>query len=160
MYLYSLNLYLNYSIEMKKYILPIITTFLVVSCTNKVNKSDLVNLNGDWEISQVETPEGKTLDYGANMTVDFFQIDSVLLDRGIRKKFMPQFDGTRLTNGIDEQFVVVDSVGTIFFKYKTDYATWVEEVVVISPTEFVTKNDNNIIYKYKRYEPIIFDKEE
>lgn len=144
---------------MKRILIPTIFSIVLLSCSSKVNKADLAYLNGDWEIEQVETPEGKTLDYGANMTVDYFKIDSISLNKGIRKKFMPQFDGTRLTNGIDEQFVVVDSIGSIFLKYQTDYAAWVEEVVTISPTEFVVKNDNNIIYKYKKYEPLIFDKE-
>jgi len=145
---------------MKNIILPIIiVSFTIISCSTQVDKNDLSNLNGDWEITQVETPEGKILDYGVNMTVDYFEIDSISLNQGIRKKFMPQFDGTRLTNGIEEKFIVVDSIGSIYLKYKTDYATWTEQITALSPTEFTVKNENDIVYKYKKYEQIIINKE-
>ncbi|UYW00423.1 hypothetical protein K5I29_07595 [Flavobacterium agricola] len=145
---------------MKNIFYTLFPALVLVACTTKPAKADLKNLSGDWEIAQAKMPDGQVIEYGINMTIDYFEIDSVGLNKGIRKKFMPQFDGTRLTNGIEERFVVIDSIGSLFLKYNTDYTTWIEEVIEISPTEFAVKNENDIIYRYKKFVPIVIEKEE
>jgi len=144
---------------MKNIFFTVLFAVSLLSCKQKITKSDLLNLNGDWEITQAEMPDGQLVEYDINMNIDYFELDSLSPDQGIRKKFMPQFDGTRLTNGIEEQFFIIDSVGTIFLHYKTDYANWMEEVLSISANEFEVKNENDIIYRYKKFVPIVVEKE-
>ena len=124
-----------------------------ISCSNSVNKADLKYLNGFWEIKNVETSEGKKVDYTINLSVDNFTLNNELTS-GIRKKGMPQLDGAYLTNGVEEKFTVTDSSGIIKLNYTTPYAKWSEEVLEINPTDFKVKNDNDVIYHYSKYTPI------
>ena len=143
---------------MKKYILLPIIALSVLSCSKSVSKQDLTNLNGFWEISKVETQDGEEVDYKINLTVDNFQLDTISLNSGTRKKGMPQLDGTYLTNDIIENFSVTDSAGIIKLNYKTNYANWSEQVLKITPNEFVVKNQNDVTYFYKRFEGININK--
>ncbi len=138
---------------MKSYIAILSLSLAFISCKPSVNKADLQHLNGFWEIKEVETADGKTIDYKINLSVDNFEINPELTV-GTRKKGMPQLSGEYLTNGVVENFKVSDSAGIIKLNYETPYAKWSEEVVEINATDFKVKNDNEVIYHYKKYETI------
>ena len=143
---------------MKKIIAIAVLSVSLFSCSKSVNKQDLKYLNGFWEIEKVKNADGVETDYKINLTVDNFELDSLKLDKGLRKKGMPQFDGKYLTNGIEEKFSISDSLGVIKLNYITDYAKWSEQVLEITPTTFVVINENEVTYFYKKYEAINIEK--
>ena len=143
---------------MNKIIAIAVLSLSLFSCSKSVNKQDLKYLNGFWEIEKVKNADGVETDYKINLTVDNFELDSLKLDKGLRKKGMPQLDGKYLTNGIEEKFSISDSLGVIKLNYITDYAKWSEQVLEITPTTFVVINENEVTYFYKKYEAINIEK--
>lgn len=127
-------------------------SLLAVSCSKPISAEELKNLNGYWEINEVKTADGDTKEFQSNNNVDFFELKDL---KGIRTKVVPQFDGKNQTNGIKEQFTVLDSANATYLKYFTDYAKWTEKVDKITKDELVIINQNDIKYTYKRFTPIV-----
>ena len=130
---------------MKKFIILLLLIVAIVSCKQKIVTADIAKINGYWEIERVDLPDGDHKEYKMNEVYDFFDIK---YNKGYRKKVMPQLDGTFLANDASE------NVEIIFLKFKTEYATWKEELKQISATEMVVENDKKIEYKYKKTAPI------
>lgn len=126
---------------------------LLVSCKNEVKQTDIQNLNGYWEIEKVILPDGEDKEYKANETFDFFELKEKI---GSRKKGIQQFDGTFLTNDVSENFKIEFKDGNCYINYKTDFAKWQEEILVLTKESFVVKNKNDLEYHYKR--PVLLDK--
>ena len=119
----------------------------VLSCKQKITDTEILNLNGYWEIEKVELPDGDKKEYKINETLDFFKIEA---NKGFRKKVMPQLDGTYLTNDIQEDIVVAVKDGDATIQYKTTYASWNEEIIELTKDKLVVKNEQDLEYHYKR----------
>lgn len=135
---------------MKK-ILFLFVLSTVLSCKQKISDADILNLNGYWEIEKVILPDGEKKEYKINETIDFFKVEN---KKGFRKKMMPQFDGTYLTNDINEdlEIIIKDEHATI--KYTTEFANWEETIIELTAEKLVLKNKQELEYHYKR--PIPF----
>lgn len=128
------------------------TLFLFfVSCKQKIEPKDIAYINGYWEIERVDLPDGDHKEYKMNEVYDFFDVKN---NKGFRKKVMPQLDGTFLANDASENVEIVFLKDQVFLKFKTEYATWTEELKQISATEMVLENNKKIEYKYKKTAPI------
>ena len=130
----------------------LVFALVTVSCSKPISADELKNLNGYWEISEVKTSDGDTKEFQSNNNVDFFEFKD---SKGTRTKVVPQFDGKNQTNGIKEQFTVLDSANATYLKYSTDYSKWTEKVDKLTKDELVIINDNDIKYTYKRFTPIV-----
>lgn len=132
--------------------LKILVLFLILtSCKQQIKVVDIAKLNGYWEIEKVVLPDDGNKDYKINETVDFFTIKN---NAGFRHKVTPQFNGKYLVNEFAERVKIVVNDDKTFIEYSTDFAKWKDELVSISDTELVVKNDADIQYQYKR--PIPF----
>lgn len=120
------------------------------SCSKRIEKEDLKNINGYWEIKSVETSEGVSKQYKVNETIDYFEIKN---NKGYRQKVMPQLDGKYLTNGVQESVNIVEKNNEIYLEYKTKYGKWRETLISISDSTMELKNTNNTVYNYKRFVP-------
>lgn len=127
-------------------------SLLAISCSKPISAEELKNLNGYWEINEVKTSDGDTKEFQSNNNVDFFELKDL---KGTRTKVVPQFDGKNASNGIKEQFTVLDSANATYLKYATDYAKWTEKVDKLTKDELVIINQNDIKYTYKRFTPIV-----
>lgn len=136
---------------MKNTFMILVLSLLMVSCKQNVKPEDVKKLNGYWEIEKVVFDKGEEKDYGMNESYDFFEIKN---NKGIRKKVMPQFDGTFLTSDSFENVSVRFKDEHVFLDYKTNYAKWSEELISISDKELVVKNDQKKEYHYKKAEAI------
>lgn len=130
-----------------KSLLYLIPFLILVSCKQKISETNLQYLNGYWEIEKVILPNGETKDYKINETIEFFELKEKI---GFRQKLMPQFDGTYLTNNLQEKIELLDVDGIAMLKYQTNYATWKEEIVSISKEKLVLKNQQDLEYHYKK----------
>lgn len=135
---------------MKKLITVVFAVLLLTACKQSVKESDLVKINGYWEIEKAQLPDGSKKEYKVNTTIDFFEIKD---KKGFRKKVMPQLDGTYLVNDLSENIVVSDNDGNLVFNYSTPYAKWKEKIISLSDEELVVKNDQDIEYHYKKSNP-------
>ncbi|MBC7845481.1 MAG: hypothetical protein H7Y10_03215 [Flavobacterium sp.] len=127
-------------------------SFLFVSCQQKINPEDIAKINGYWEIEKVVFEQGKDKEYGINESYDYFQIGKDYI--GLRKKVMPQLDGTFMVNDSQEELKVRFKEDKVFFDYTTPYAKWSEELISISDKELVFENTEKKEYHYKKAEPL------
>lgn len=134
--------------SMKNTFIILVLSLLLVSCRQEIKPADIAKLNGYWEIEKVVFDKGEQKDYGMNESFDYFDIKSS--SKGIRKKVMPQLDGTFLTSDSFENVSVRFKGDQVFLDYKTDYAKWSEELISVSDTELVVKNEQNKEYHYKK----------
>jgi hypothetical protein len=87
-----------------------------------------------------------------NENYDYFQIDKN--NKGIRKKVMPQLDGTFLVNDTYENVVVRFADDKAYLDYSTPYMKWSEELITLTDEELVVKNAEKKEYHYKKSGPI------
>jgi len=118
---------------------------------SSVNEDDLHYLNGYWEISEVEFPDGSIKEYGLNTNIDFIQWKE---GKGYRKKMKPQFDGTYDTSKDAERFSIAQTNERFTLYYKSEFSEWEEKLVQLDSLNFSVINQEGITYKYKRFEPI------
>ncbi|HLV46028.1 MAG TPA: hypothetical protein VKY32_03190 [Flavobacterium sp.] len=135
---------------MKKLVLFFLITVSLVGCQQKPNADTISFINGYWEIEEVQTPESETKVYTENTSVDYIELEN---SEGFRQKMMPQFDGKYLTNNLKENIKLTEEDNRYFLDCSTEYAQWREEIIDIDSTHLIIKNDKNITYKYKRFEP-------
>lgn len=126
-------------------------TLLFTGCQKEIEGSDIPKINGYWEIKQVILSDGEKKDYTINDTFDYFEIKN---NKGFRKKVMPQFDGTFLTNDIAEKVEVKKIKNKYYLYYTTSYVKWNEELLSVSDNELVIINNMKNEYHYKRAAPI------
>lgn len=122
-----------------------------VSCSQKVEPSDIAKINGYWQIEKVVFEEGEDKDYKMNESYDYFKM---INNNGIRKKVMPQLNGSFLVNDSYENVKVRFDKDKVYLDYATAYAKWSEELVALTDDELVLKNTENKEYHYKKAGPI------
>lgn len=140
---------------MKKIFLLFIITLIITACNSKVNPNDLDKLNGYWEIESVETIDGETKKYEANTNVDYIEYKN---QKGYRQKLVPLLDGTFQSNGLKEEMQLLPNEKQSVFVCKTKYAEWKEEIIELSDNNFSLKNEQGLIYHYKKFTPIEISK--
>ncbi|WP_029034785.1 lipocalin family protein [Salinimicrobium terrae] len=135
---------------MKKVIVILFLGTALWSCSNNSSKEKIDNLNGYWEISQAELPEGIIKEFKYSELVDYIKIDS---STGFRKKVRPQLDGSFITSDDEEIFEVKLENDSINLYYSTPYANWKETIISSEENELMVLNPDGIIYTYKRFTP-------
>ncbi|WP_445713666.1 lipocalin family protein [Flavobacterium sp.] len=131
---------------MKK-IIVFIAFIVLSSCKQTITNDNIQYLNGYWEIEKVELPNGEMKEYKVNETIDFFKIES---NKGFRNKVMPQLDGSYLTNDHQEDIIITFKDGDATIQYKTNYASWDENIIELTNDKLVLKNQQELEYHYKR----------
>jgi hypothetical protein len=132
---------------MKIRILFTILFAFFISCKQTIKKTEIEYLNGYWEIVKVELPEGETKNFKVNETIDFFSFQD---NKGHRNKVIPQLDGTILSSSVLENFTIIEKNDAFYFEYKTNYASWKEELITMTKEKLVVKNSNDLVYYYKK----------
>lgn len=123
----------------------------LVSCGHSVQKDDLNQLNGYWEIEEVEFENGQTKEYTISTTIDYIEMDGM---NGFRKKVHPQLSGSYQTSDDAEPFEIFEKENTFFFAYGQGIQQWEEVLLSLDENTFSVRNADNKIYRYKRYEPL------
>lgn len=135
---------------MKKIVIGLLFFTLLISCGNSISDKDLAKLNGYWEIEKAILPDGTVNEYNINPTIDFFELKDTV---GIRKKVMPQLDGTYLVNNTSEKISISKTKNKVYINYTTEYAKWEEEIIELNDKKLILKNSHDIEYQYKKPEP-------
>ncbi|MET1259934.1 hypothetical protein ABV409_11345 [Flagellimonas sp. DF-77] len=129
----------------------ILLFFGCLACGGPVDKEALTHLNGYWEITEVEFPDGGTKQYGMNPTVDYFQLEGM---QGFRKKVHPKFDGSFDASNDAEPFTMSAFENGFLIQYDEALEPWEERLVAIDEGSFTIINTEGVRYTYRRYEPI------
>ncbi|WP_035899328.1 lipocalin family protein [Leeuwenhoekiella sp. MAR_2009_132] len=136
---------------MKTYLASLSIFFVLLGCAENNPEEQLKNLNGYWEIKQVENPNGKTTDYKFNEQVDFIELRDTL---GFRTKVLPRIDGTFVTTDSKENIVAIIKNDSLYLNYTTPFDSWSETVLIADGNELQLKNDRGLIYTYHKFEKI------
>ncbi|WP_396589423.1 hypothetical protein [Allomuricauda sp. R78024] len=120
-----------------------------------LSEEDLHYLNGYWEITEVTFQDGAEKNYSINPSVDFIQLEGT---KGYRKKLQPKFDGTYNTSNDAEVFEVIRIDKSFTLHYKNPLSEREEKLIQIDSTSFSVRNEDGILYSYKRFEPISIPK--
>lgn len=126
----------------------LVLSLFFVGCQQKIKPTDISKINGYWEIEKVVFEKGKDKDYGMNETYDYFKIDKN--NKGIRKKVMPQLDGTFLVNDAYENVTVRFKDDKAYLDYSTPFTKWSEELIALTDDKLVIKNAEKKEYHYKK----------
>ena len=121
----------------------------------KTEQKDLHYLNGYWEIEKVTLKDGSDKEYTVNAIVDLIQIEGL---KGYRKKVRPGLDGSFIANNDAELFTVSTNNDLLVMHYKTELSMWSEEILTLSPDRFTVRNEDGIVYSYKRFQPFNISK--
>jgi hypothetical protein len=133
---------------MKNVVSIVLLSILLVSCKQQIQPSDVVKINGYWEIEKVVFDEGEDKEYGANQNYDYFQIGKN--NQGIRTKVAPQLNGTFLVNDTYENVSVRFQDGKTYLDYSTPYMKYSEEVIELTADELVITNAQKKEFHYKK----------
>ena len=136
---------------MKTYLASLSIFFVLLGCAENNPEEQLKNLNGYWEIKQVENPNGKTTDYKFNEQVDFIELKDTL---GFRTKVLPRIDGTFVTTDSKENIVAIIKNDSLYLNYTTPFDSWSETVLIADGNKLQLKNDRGLIYTYHKFEKI------
>jgi len=136
---------------MRKTVSILFLAFLFVACQQKIKPEDISKINGYWEVEKVVFDSINDKEYGMNEVYDYFEIKN---NKGIRKKVMPQLDGTFLVNDTYENVTVRFADDKVFLDYSTPYMKWSEELIAVSAEELVLLNKEKTEYHYKKATPI------
>ncbi len=123
-----------------------------VGCTQISPENQIALLNGYWEIAEIENSHGSTKEYSISQNIDFFEITQE--GKGVRKKVQPDLNGNFTTSQSSQNIDIEVRGNKVILKYSTQFDTWEEEIISISPVQLILKNTDNYIYTYRRYEPL------
>ena len=125
---------------------------MLLSCANHEPKDLIPLLNGYWEISQVEMPEGSIKEFTVNANVDYLMLTTD--STGIRKKLAPKLDGTFAQTKSAEKFTIRINKDSLILNYQTPFSQWQEVVTQATEEYLILKNSEGVIYTYKKYTPV------
>ncbi len=139
-----------------KRLLYALVLVLCFSCSN----DPLVyieHVEGYWEIEAVTTSDGLKKEYTFSNTIDFIQFTDSL--NGIRRKMKPNLLGNFESSLSVESFELKIENDSLNVYYKTPYSEWKETIIGATENNLVVLNANNVMYLYRRYEPLDLDLE-
>jgi hypothetical protein len=131
-------------------VLWILLLGLTLSCQQKP-EDKLAYINGYWEISEVIFKNGNSKSYRYNTTIDYIYIEDF---KGFRKKLQPGINNQYQTSDAVESLEVKIENDSLNLYYNTSQANWKETVLEANEDLLKIKNEDEIIYLYKRFETV------
>ena len=128
--------------------------FLALLGCSKSPEEKIANLNGYWEITRAELPEGITKEFKYSEIVDYMKVDD---KTGFRAKVRPQLGGRFITSEDRESFTVKVENDSINLYYTTPFTEYKESLIASDDEEIQILNSKGIIYTYKRFTPYSSD---
>ena len=130
----------------------LICFLLIISC-NSVEKEDLTNINGYWEIHKVIQPDGNKVDFNMNTIYDYYELGEDY--KGIYKKAIPQLDGTFVVDEYQEEIEIIENNNSFEIKFYSEFSDDRElSIIEITTNKLILKNQEDKTYYYKRTKPI------
>ena len=125
---------------------------ITLSCWNK-KQIDLSNLEGYWEIYQVEKEGNIVKEYKISTSVDYFKIQKD--STGYRKKVAPQLDGSFIvSNNVSNFKLKTTNDNSLHLIYSNKNFNTDEVIKELSKSNLVIINSEGILYRYKRFEKL------
>lgn len=128
----------------------IVMSITLTQCA-KDRKELSKHITGYWEIVSVSSPHGTTKKYGVSTTIDYINIKE---SEGFRKKVQPNFKGTYTTSDNAQPIKLITEGNRLFLSYNNTTNIRREEVIDATLEKLVLKNEEQLLYTYRRYTPL------
>lgn len=135
---------------MQKHLYLLLLLTVITACKSSIQEGEISRLEGYWEITKVVFQDGTTKPYTVNTTVDYIGIDGF---NGYIKKMKPGLDGRYQTSNKAAQFKLIQKDGLWEMHFEGDQKSTLS-LLELDSLEYAVKDQGQVRYYYKRYEPI------
>ena len=135
---------------MQKHLYLLLLLTVITACKSSIQEGEISRLEGYWEITKVVFQDGTTKPYTVNTTVDYIGIDGF---NGYIKKMKPGLNGRYQTSNKAAQFKLIQKDGLLEMHFEGDQKSTLS-LLELDSLEYAVKDQGQVRYYYKRYEPI------
>ncbi|MEJ6545799.1 MAG: hypothetical protein QNL89_05445 [Flavobacteriaceae bacterium] len=135
---------------MQKHLYLLLLFTVITACKSSIQEGEISRLEGYWEITKVVFQDGTTKPYTVNTTVDYIGIDGF---NGYIKKMKPGLNGRYQTSNKAAQFKLIQKDGLWEMHFEGDQKSTLS-LLELDSLEYAVKDQGQVRYYYKRYEPI------
>ena len=135
---------------MQKHLYLLLLLTVITACKSSIQEGEISRLEGYWEITKVVFQDGTTKPYTVNTTVDYIGIDGF---NGYIKKMKPGLNGRYQTPNKAAQFKLIQKDGLWEMHFEGDQKSTLS-ILELDSLEYAVKDQGQVRYYYKRYEPI------
>lgn len=135
---------------MQKHLYLLLLLTVITACKSSIQEGEISRLEGYWEITKVVFQDGTTKPYTVNTTVDYIGIDGF---NGYIKKMKPGLNGRYQTSNKAAQFKLIQKDGLWEIHFEGDQKSTLS-LLELDSLEYAVKDQGQVRYYYKRYEPI------
>jgi hypothetical protein len=135
---------------MQKHLYLLLLLTIITACKSSIQEGEISRLEGYWEITKVVFQDGTTKPYTVNTTVDYIGIDGF---NGYIKKMKPGLNGRYQTSNKAAQFKLIQKDGLWEMHFEGDQKSTLS-LLELDSLEYAVKDQGQVRYYYKRYEPI------
>jgi hypothetical protein len=135
---------------MQKHLYLLLLLTVITACKSSIQEGEISRLEGYWEITKVVFQDGTTKPYTVNTTVDYIGIDGF---NGYIKKMKPGLNGRYQTSNKAAQFKLILKDGLWEMHFEGDQKSTLS-LLELDSLEYAVKDQGQVRYYYKRYEPI------
>ena len=135
---------------MQKHLYLLLLLTVITACKSSIQEGEISSLEGYWEITKVVFQDGTTKPYIVNTTVDYIGIEGL---NGYIKKMKPGLDGRYQTSNKAAQFKLLLRNEVWEMHFEGDLNSTLS-LLELDSLEYAVKDQGQVRYYYKRYEPI------
>jgi len=135
---------------MQKHLYLLLLLTVITACKSSIQEGEISRLEGYWEITKVVFQDGTTKPYTVNTTLDYIGIDGF---NGYIKKMKPGLNGRYQTSNKAAQFKLIQKDGLWEMHFEGDQKSTLS-LLELDSLEYAVKDQGQVRYYYKRYEPI------
>ena len=135
---------------MQKQLYLFLLLTIITACKSSIKEGEISQLEGYWEITKVVFQDGTTKSYTVNTTIDYIAIDGL---KGYIKKMKPGLDGRYQTSNKAAQFKLLLKNKGWEMHFEGDMNSTLS-LLELDSLEYAVKDQGQVRYYYKRYEPI------
>ena len=135
---------------MQKHLYLLLLLTVITACKSSIQEGEISRLEGYWEITKVVFQDGTTKPYTVNTTVDYIGIDGF---NGYIKKMKPGLNGRYQTSNKAAQFKLIQKDGLWEMHFEGDQKSTLS-LLELDSLEYAVKDQGQVRYYFKRYEPI------
>ncbi len=135
---------------MQKQLYLFLLLTIITACKSTIQEGEISQLEGYWEITKVVFQDGTTKPYTVNTTIDYIDINGL---KGYIKKMKPGLNGRYQTSNKAAQFKLLLKNEVWEMHFEGDLNSTLR-LLELDSLEYAVKDQGQVRYYYKRYEPI------
>jgi len=135
---------------MQKQLYLFLLLTIITACKSTIKEGEISQLEGYWEITKVVFQDGTNKPYTVNTTIDYIDINGL---KGYIKKMKPGLNGRYQTSNKAAQFKLLLKNEVWEMHFEGDLNSTLK-LLELDSLEYAVKDQGQVRYYYKRYEPI------